>query len=294
VTHNYCQPAHARSVRNSGDVRVLVTGGRGFIGAHLCAELDARGHDVLPVGRTDGDLAEAGVAERLLEQHQPELVVHLAARVGTLVGDDDPLGTIRDNAAASALVARACAKQGAQLAYGSTAEVYHAAPRSLYGLTKRWGEEAVLLHCPGASLLRFSLPYGSGLAAGARRGAIVSMLDQALRGEPIPAYRGVERSWCWIGDAARGAALVIEDGGIGAWNVGRDDAHTPMVELARMACRLVGASADLVEEIDPPVPERPLRVSSARLEALGWNPEVELEQGMRRTLEWLRSEQTVR
>ena len=272
-----------------GDVRVLVTGGRGFIGAHLCAELVARGHDMVPVGRTDGDLAEAGVAERLLEQHRPELVVHLAARVGTLVGDDDALRTIRDNVGASALVAEACSRRGARLAYGSSAEVCRTAPRSLYGLTKRWGEEAVLLHCPEASLLRFSLPYGPGLAAGARRGAIVSMLDQALRGEPIPAYRGVERSWCWVGDAAHGAALVIEDGGAGAWNVGRDDAHTPMVEVARMACRLVGVSADLVEEIDPPLPEPPLRVSSARLEELDWKPEVELEQGMQLTLDWLQA-----
>jgi dTDP-glucose 4,6-dehydratase len=276
---------------DSGPVRILVTGGRGFIGAHLCTELAERGQDVHPVGRREGDLAEAGVAERLLVAHQPELVVHLAARVGTLVGEDDPLGTIRDNAVASALVARACARQDARLAYGSTAEVYRDAPRSLYGLTKRWGEEAVLLHCPDAALLHFALPYGPGSAAGARRGAIVSMLNQALRGKPIPAYREVERSWCWVGDAVRGAALVLEDGGAGAWNIGRDDAHTLMVEVARLACRLAGAPEDLVTEVEPPVSEPPLRVSSARLEVLGWKPEVELEEGMRLTLEWLRSEE---
>lgn len=269
-------------------MRILVTGGHGFIGAHLCSELARRGHDVHPVGRGEGDLAEAGIAERLLEQHRPELVVQLAARVGTLVGEDDPRGTIRDNAVASALVARACARQGARLAYGSTAEVERTVPRSLYGLTKRWGEEATLLYCPEAALLRFSLPYGPGTVPGRGRGAIPTMLDQALRGEPIPAYRGVERSWCWVGDAALGAALVLENGGSGAWNVGRDDAHTPMVEIARLACRLAGASEELVSEVDPPVPEPPFQVSSARLEELGWKPEVELEEGMRRTLEWLR------
>jgi nucleoside-diphosphate-sugar epimerase len=267
-------------------MRILVTGGRGFIGAHLCTELAGRGHDAHPVGRPEGDLAEPEVAERLLKTHRPELVVHLAARVGTLVGEDDPPGTIRDNAVASAFVARACARHGARLAYGSTAEVERAAPRSLYGLTKRWGEEAVLLHCPDAALLRFSLPYGPG-STGGRRGAIVSMLQQAVRGESIPAYREVERSWCWVGDAAHGAALILEDGGSGAWTVGRDDAHAPMVEIARLACRLAGASEELVTEVDPPVPEPLLSVSSARLEALGWKPEVELEEGMRRTLEWL-------
>jgi nucleoside-diphosphate-sugar epimerase len=117
------------------------------------------------------------------------------------------------------------------------------------------------------------------------------MLDQALRGEPIPAYRGVERSWCWVGDAARGAALVLEEAGSGAWNVGRDDAHTPMVAVAHLACQLVGAPENLITEVDPPVPEPPLRVSSAKLEALGWKPAVELEEGMRLMLEWLRSEE---
>lgn len=284
-------------------MRVLITGGTGFIGSHLAEELRARGHEVVACGRKDGDLSEGDVAERLLEQHRPDAVVHLAARVGRLAGQRDPLETIRQNAGVPLLVSRACAALGVRLACGSTSEVYGnhgerpaeedepitALPESVYGLSKRWGEQAALLHCPDAVLLRFTGPYGPGTEPGRGRAAIQTMLEQALTRTRLPAFRGVRRSWCWIGDAVRGAALVLERGETGAWNIGRDDAHLSMAEVARLACRLAGAPEELVEEIDPPDGLAPThRISTAKLEGLGWRPEVELEEGMRRTLEWLR------
>jgi UDP-glucose 4-epimerase len=284
-------------------MRVLITGGTGFVGSHLAGELEARGHVVVACGRGDGDLTEPGTAERLLAEHRPEALAHLAARVGRVAGERDPVETARQNAGATALVAQACAAAGVRLAYGSSSEIYGdqgdrvlaeedaygARPDGVYGLSKRWGEEAALTFCPDAALLRFSMPYGPGLAAGRGRGAIVSMLDQAARGMAIPAFRGIERSWCWIGDAARGAALLIEQGAAGPWNIGRGDAEISMVDLARLACRLAGAPESLVEETDPPARQAPVhRVSSAKLRSLGWRPEVDLEEGMRRTLDWLR------
>jgi dTDP-glucose 4,6-dehydratase len=284
-------------------VRVLITGGTGFIGGHLADELRGRGHDVVACGSAAGDLTERGVARGLIERHRPEAVLHLAARVGRISGESDPVETARQNAGATGIVARACAEAGIGLCYGSSSEVYgdqgdrvlvegdayRALPDGLYGLSKRWGEEAALLFCPDAALLRFSVPYGPGLTAGGR-GAIVTMLDQADRGVPIPAFRGIERSWCWIGDAARGAAMLVEHGAAGPWNVGRDDAEISMVDLARLACRLAGAPESLVEETDPPARQARLhRVSAERLRGLGWAPQVELEEGMRRTLDWLRS-----
>lgn len=285
-------------------MRVLITGGTGFIGSYLAEELRAGGHDVVARGRKDGDLSEMGVAEQLIERHEPEVVAHLAARVGRMAGERDPLETIRQNAGMTLLVSRACAEHGVRLVYGSTGEVYGssgerpadedepstALPESVYGLSKLWGEEAALFHCPEALLLRFSGPYGPGTVASQGRGAIQTMLDQASRGESVPAFRGIERSWCWVGDAARGAALILERGEAGAWNIGRDDAHVPMAEVARLACRLAGAPEDLVEEVDPPAGLAPaLRISTNKLLALGWTAEVELEEGMLRTLEWLRS-----
>jgi nucleoside-diphosphate-sugar epimerase len=287
-----------------GSVRVLVTGGKGFIGAHLAAELDRRGHDVHASSRDDGDLAAEGVAGRLIDLHEPELVLHLAARVGRLAGENDPLETVRQNAGVTLLVARACAARGVELVYGSTSEIYGnlgeapaseddpvlALPDSVYGLSKRWGEEAALLQCPDAMLLRFCMPYGPGVRPGRGRGAITNMLDHARQLSRIPAYRGVERSWCWIGDAARAAALAVERGDAGAWNVGRDDSHVSMAEVARLACRLAGAPEELVDEVDPPVGLAPgHRIATEKLDGLGWRPEVDLEAGMGLTLDWLRA-----
>jgi len=281
-------------------VRVLVTGGRGFVGSHLVEELTRRGHDVGAVGRADGDLAETGVAERLLTEHAPEVVVHLAATVGRLPAERDPAEAVRQNVGATLLVARACAAAGARLAFGSTTEVYGPtgerpateddlpAPAGVYALSKRWGEEAALSTCPDATLLRLSLPYGPGVVPGRGTGAIVNMLDQARRRMPIPAYRDAVRSWCWVGDVVRGIALVLETGQAGAWNVGRDDDARALVEVARLACALTGAPVSLIEETDSPDPAAAVhRISTAKLRALGWEPEVDLEQGMRLTLESL-------
>lgn len=283
-------------------MRVLITGARGFIGSHLAVELAHRGHTVIACGREDGDLTRAGVAEQLLELHRPDTVVHLAATVGRAAGERDPVEMVRQNAGATTLVARACGAAGVRLAYGSSTEVYGATGEeparedmplvspvhSLYGLTKLWGEEAARLYCPDVALLRLSFPYGPGVVPGQGTGAIVSMLDQALHGRPIPAYRGTARSWCWVGDAVRGVALILERESGGAWNVGRDDDGHTMVEVAVLACRLTGAPESLIRETDPPELAGALhRVSTEKLRGLGWAPEVGLEQGMRATLDSL-------
>ena len=278
-------------------VHVLVTGGTGFIGAHLAEELVRRGHDVTALGSKDGDLAEPGVADKLLDAQAPGLIVHLAARVGRLIGEQDPDETRRLNVDATSLLAVACAARGVRLAHGSTTEVYGAVgdriidestpleiePDSVYGRTKRDAEIAVLEHVPDALLLRVLFPYGPGTAPG-QRGAIVSMLDQAVRGAQLTVYRDDARSWCWVGDIARAIALLIERDERGAWNIGRDDDRRSMLEVARAVCRVTGASEDLIVEVDAPTAPAAGHVSTEKLRALGWKPDVDFEDGLRKTL----------
>jgi nucleoside-diphosphate-sugar epimerase len=164
-------------------------------------------------------------------------------------------------------------------------------PHNVYGLSKRWGEDACVLYAPdGLVILRFSMPYGPGLPAGRGRAAIINMLWQALRRQPIPVHVGAERSWCWVGDTVRAARLALEDGA-GAYNVGRDDAAIPMEYVATIACALTGADhnqlIDLVEA--PPNQTVVKRLSTERVRSLGWQPEVDLHEGMERTLEWVRT-----
>jgi len=253
-------------------VKVLVTGGRGFLGTHVCAALREAGHEPVPLCRTDGDLAEHGTIERLLDEHAPDVVVHLAAG---MPGDE----RLEENAPIAALVAEACADR-IPLFHGSTTAVYY--DETPYAETKRASEEAA----GEATILRFHYPYGPHM----RRGAIPTMLRQALAGEPVVAYRGWLRSFCFAGDAAEAVALLVERGEQGDWDVGRDDDLRSLEEVALLVCAAAGADESLVELADPPEGYALLieSLDTERLRSLGWRPRVPLEDGIRSTLDWIR------
>lgn len=249
-------------------MRVLVTGGRGFLGAHVCDALRADGCEAVALGRADGDLAEPGVAERLVGEHEPDAVVHLAA---VMPGDE----RLVQNAPITRLVAEACAARGIALFHGSSTSVY--ADDTPYAASKRASEEAA----GDATMLRFHFPYGPGQ----RRGTIPGMLAQARAGAPVVVYRGWARSFCFAGDAARAVATLVERGERGAWDVGRDDDLRPLEEVARLCVAAAGADASLLRlEEPPPGPAAVLGdLDTGRLRSLGWRPEVGLEEGIRRT-----------
>ena len=85
--------------------------------------------------------------------------------------------------------------------------------------------------------------------------------------------------------------LLLDADATGAHDVGRDDDPRTLLEIAQLACRLAGAPEELIDVVDPPVGPAPVldRLDLRGLHELGWRPEVELEDGMRRTLEWLSS-----
>jgi dTDP-glucose 4,6-dehydratase len=254
-------------------VKVVVTGGRGFLGTHVCSALREAGHEPVPLGREDGDLAEDGAAERLLDEHEPDVVVHLAA---VMPGDE----RLAENARLTELVAAACLERELPLFHGSTTAVY--SDETPYADSKRASE----LAAGEAAILRFHFPYGPHQ----RRGAIPTMLRQALAGEPVVAYRGWVRSFCFAGDVAEAVAVLVEHGARGQWDLGRDDDLRTLEEVAAMACAAAGADESLVELADPPEGYAPVldSLDTDRLRSLGWRPEVALEDGIRRTLEWVR------
>ena len=210
--------------------------------------------------------------------------------------EEEPLLALRSNVLATTLVARACAVHGARLAYVSTADVYGAvavadektppAPASLYALTKWWGEQTARLYAPERlPILRIANPYGPGVETAQGKGALPTMLQQAERGERIPAFRGEARSWCWIGDVARAIRLVLESGEDGVFNIASDADPRALTDAARLACEVAGASPELVDEVDPPPGRVTPRIGVERLRALGWRPEIGLEEGLRLLLE---------
>ena len=288
-------------------MRVLVTGGAGFIGAHIVTDLRARGHTVESVDRKDHperDLLTPGVFAEEVRSFVPDVVIHLAAQVGRLFGEDDVRNSVRANAEVTSTVARVCADYGTRLMYASTSEVYgdqgevvcdetlgpFGLPHNIYGLTKRWGEDVCNLYMPAdrLTIMRFSMPYGPGVVPGRGRAALPNILWQAHTRQPIPIHKGAERSWCWIGDTVHAVTLLLEGEHPGAWNIGRDDDPRRLRDLAEAACGMTGAPLSLIEDVDPPKAQTVVkRLGTTKLMNLGWKPTVEVDEGMGRVLEWV-------
>lgn len=298
-------------------MKVLITGAAGFIGGHLCRELEQYNHEVI---RTDirfpgypgsfksyldcrPKLIGPSDMESALIREKPDIVIHLAAKVGRLFGEDNIQETISDNCGMTAHVAKLCGEHGVRLMYASTSEVYgdwdyHICleddpftriPHNTYGLTKRHGEEFCKLYAPeNLTIMRFSMPYGPGLPAGRGRAALINFIYSALHLESIIVHKGSERSWCWIGDTVRGVRILLEGNHSGAFNIGRDDNARTMREVAEMCCDITGAPYDLIQEVNPPERQTVVkRLATNKIRDLGWEPEVTLEEGIERTYEWV-------
>jgi len=197
-------------------MKMLVTGAGGFIGTNLVPELKQYGHEVCAVDINDGDLTIGGItplptmATYLIDKIKPDIVVHLAGLVGRLFGEDNPKKTIQANALSTTYIAQACAAKGIRLAYASTSEAFGdqgdkyvpdtaspVLPYNIYGLSKRWGEEAARLYMPEDKLqiFRLSMPYGPGLPAGRGRAALITFLWNAHHRKPLTVHRGGKRCW---------------------------------------------------------------------------------------------------
>lgn len=302
-------------------MRIAVTGAAGYIGGHLTRDLAARGHevlaqDVIPGTDSTFDLSLPNSRLRWLDETAAELVVHLAARYGRVWCEADLIRTAEVNAGITAELARDCAARGIRVLYVSSSEVYGLAalragpvpedaalhPLNMYGLSKKWGEEACRAYAPeGLAVARLNMPYGpaavlpqpgiiphhSGRVGDVGYNALHTMLWQAHHGMPITVHRGTERCYTWIADAIRGLAVIAESGRAGTWNVCRDDDYLSSADLARRCVALAGSDSHVIEkEPDGQVTPRK-HLSSARLRALGWQPAASLADGMRETLAYV-------
>ena len=286
-------------------MKILITGHLGFIGTHLMSYFKERDYNVAGIDFQDGDLREPGMIEYLIEKHKPDTLIHLAAQVGIFFNERDCIHAIESNAVMTLRVAKACSSQGVRLIHTSTSEVYGehgdalidedapliGTPTGIYAISKRWSEDAAREYAPdGLVIIRPSMPYGPGAPPGQGRRAMDNMLWQAYHRKPITVHRGSLRSWCWIGDLCSGYEAIINSGQTGAFNIGRDDDERSMFWIAQEACRLTGADESLINLVDPPAKKTMVkRLSTKRLQSLGWKPEVEIEEGMVKVYEWIKN-----
>jgi UDP-glucuronate 4-epimerase len=296
--------------------RYAVTGAAGFIGSHLAEALLSAGHDVVGLDAFndyyDPRLKEAnaaGLDVRRIDLAADELdfagfdgVFHLAGQPGVRsFGDVFPLYLER-NVLASQRVFEEAARNGVRVVFASSSSVYGEAERyptpedalphpvSPYGITKLSCEH--LAHAYGrgfgldAVLLRYFNAYGPRQRPDMAFSRVVAALAE---GREFTLFGDGEqsRSFTYVGDVVRATILAMERAPSGAlFNVGGGQEAT-MNETLALLEGIAGRPLDVVHAADVPGDQRRTKADTARIRsALGWEPEVTLEQGLAAQWEW--------
>jgi dTDP-glucose 4,6-dehydratase len=301
-------------------MRLLVAGGAGFIGSTF-ARIRARDHgDEVVVldkltyaGRREnlGDVEHRFVHGAIEEQaavaeavEDVEAIVNFAAESHVDRSIDDPDAFVRTQMQGTYVLLEAARERGLRYVQVSTDEVYGSIeegtftersplrPSSPYSATKAGADLVVgsYVHTYGlnASIVRGSNAYGPYQYP---EKLIPLMVLNALHGDALPVYgdgRQV-RNWLFVEDFARGIGCVLEWGVRGeAYNVGGPD-ERENIDVVRRIVALTGASDDLVEHVpDRPGHDRRYSLSSDKVRALGWAPQVRFDEGLDRTVAWYR------
>ena len=300
-------------------MKVLVTGGAGFIGSHVVEALLEAGArvvvlDDLSAGRRENlgpgvnfhplDVCRPEVAV-VVEQERPDVVVHLAAQVSLPRSLEDPLEDARVNVLGTVNVLEACRRHGVRrVVYASSAAVYGepvhlpvteehpVAPLAGYGVSKYAGECYVRAyhHLYGLEycILRYANVYGprQGLTG---EGGVVGVFAAALAaGRPLEIHGDgrQSRDFVYVKDAAAATVAAAFGGSQGVFNVstGRP---TTINELASLALELSGVRTVLRHGPPRPGDVRHSYLDPARVgRGLGWVPRYSLPQGVAETLAW--------
>jgi UDP-glucuronate decarboxylase len=313
----------------SGDDRgiVLVPGGAGFVGSHLCDRLVARGERVLALDDlSTGDAAHVAhlarhprfalvvqdIARGLPQKaHGARRIYNLACPASPAHYQRRPVQTTLTSVLGAWHLLEHAQAGGARLLQASTSEVYgdpevhpqtedywgHVNPigeRSCYDEGKRCAEALCFAYRRerGVSIrvARIFNTYGPRLTPGDGR-VVSNFIVQALRGEPLTVYGAGQqtRSFCYVDDTVEGLLRLMDAPQEGPFNIGNPHEHT-VLELAERVLRLTRSCSRIEHRplpADDPRRRRP-DIGGARA-ALGWEPTVALEDGLARTIEWFRS-----
>jgi nucleoside-diphosphate-sugar epimerase len=307
-------------------MRVVVTGGAGFLGSHLCDAILARGDsavcvDNLATGRPDNvahlmdspgfTFVEADVSLALDVPGPVHAVAHLASPASPPEYLRLPLETLAAGSRGTENALRLAHQHGARFVLASTSEVYGdpavhpqsedywgnvnpVGPRSVYDEAKRFAEALTRAYRDtkgvNAGIIRIFNTYGPRMNAQDGR-IVTNFITQALNGDPLTIYGdgSQTRSFCYVDDLIRGIVRMIDSAEAGPVNLGNPEEFT-VTEFARLVLRLTGSDSP-VEHLPLPVddPTRRCPVITRASQALGWQPQVRVEDGIRRTIEWFRS-----
>ena len=314
------RPAAALRI-DCSPMRVLVTGGAGFIGSHLADVLVARGDDVAVVddmsagrpGRVPEQAAlhkvsvtDAAALAALTSDFRPELICHLAAQIDVRVSVSHPARDAEANVIGTVNVLEAARDVGARVVFCSTGAVIYGRdapipsmedvlplPESPYGVAKHCAEQYVLLynrlHGTSHAVLRFANVYGPRQDPAGLAGVVAIFCAQALAGNrPVIYGDGQQtRDYVYVGDAVGALLAAADRGRSGTWNIGTG-IEVSVLELTRVISEIAGHPVDPV--FAPARPGELLRGALAPDRArrdLGWAPTTSLADGVASVYRWI-------
>jgi dTDP-glucose 4,6-dehydratase len=299
----------------------LVTGGSGFLGSHLCDELLSRGHRVICVDNFDtGSLANihhlrvpefmflhADITEPFFIDEKVDFVYHFASPASPIDYLRLPLHTLKVGSYGTHHALGLAKLHRARFLTASTSEVYgdpqvhpqpetywgHVnpiGPRGVYDEAKRYAEALTMAYHRqqgvDTAIVRIFNTYGPRMRPHDGR-AIPTFLRQALQDRPITVFGdgSQTRSFCYVDDLIEGIIRLAESGYHDPVNIGNPNEFT-LLELARTVIDVTGSKSEIVFEalpVDDPQVRQP-DIALAR-QLLGWEPMIELREGLQRTLE---------
>ncbi|HNY90939.1 MAG TPA: SDR family oxidoreductase [bacterium] len=304
--------------------RSLVTGGAGFLGSHLCEYLLGKGHQVIAMDNLlTGSIANIehlqseefkfikhDVTEYIYLAGPIDFVFHFASPASPLDYLQLPIQTLKVGALGTHKALGLAMAKNARFLLASTSEVYGdplvhpqpeeywgnvnpVGPRGVYDEAKRFGEALTMAYHRykevDTKIVRIFNTYGPRMRPNDGR-AIPAFVPQALRNQPITIFGdgSQTRSFCYVSDLIEGIYRLMMSDQHEPVNIGNPHEMT-IREMAEAIIRLTGSSSPLVTKplpVDDPKVRQPDITLARRL--LGWEPRVDLEEGLTRTIAWFR------
>jgi dTDP-glucose 4,6-dehydratase len=308
-------------------LRAVVTGGAGFLGSHLCQRLLEDGYEVVclddfctgnsaNVAHLLEDprfrLVRADVTDYIHVSGHVDVVLHMASPASPIDYLQMPLHTLKVGSIGTLHCLGLAKDKNARFLLASTSESYGdplvhpqpetywgnvnpVGPRGVYDEAKRFAEAATMAYRSAraveTTIARIFNTFGPRMRPWDGR-AIPTFIGQALRGEPLTvAGDGSQtRSVCYVDDLIEGLVRLLHSDLEGPVNIGNCD-EMSVLQLAHLIIDLTGSSSEIMF-VDRPQDDPSVRQPDITLarSALGWEPEVDVRDGLRRTIEWFRSQ----
>lgn len=287
-------------------MKVLVTGGTGFIGTHLVDALIDEGDEVVTVSRRSQAsharashiMADVGETAMLEGLGKIDAIVHLAASADASASFADPLRYSRINAFGTLNMLETARKYDALFIFASSQRIYRpqnfplredapAGPVDPYGYSKLIGEHWVHMYRDlfnvRTAVLRFFSVYGPGqVLTGGTSGVVAIFVNRALRGEPLRVTDGNLRDFTYVTDVVKGIALALENpAAIGkTYNIATGET-TSIGALARVVKEVAGSPSEIIVSGHEPIESYVADIKKATGD-LGYIPSIKLRHGLER------------